>query len=81
MKTIVLSRAAEKGLSALPGEVAAGIADALHLYAMAGRGDVKALTGRPGFRLRVGRYRVLFLEDAITVTVLHIGKRETTTYH
>ena len=65
----------------MPGEIAAAIGDALHLYAMAGRGDVKGLHGRPGFRLRVERYRVLFLEDAIAVTVLHIGKRETTTYH
>jgi mRNA interferase RelE/StbE len=49
-------------------------------YAMTGKGDVKALKGRAGYRMRVGRYRVLFAEDQITVLAIYIGKRETTTY-
>lgn len=49
-------------------------------YAVSGRGDVKALTGRDGFRLRVGRYRVIFAEDRLTILAIYVGKRETTTY-
>jgi len=41
---------------------------------------VKALSGRDGFRLRVGRYRVVFDEDQITILAIYIGKRETGTY-
>jgi hypothetical protein len=41
MKTIVLSRAAEKEVAVLPGAAAADIADALHVYAFTGQGNVK----------------------------------------
>ncbi|MFZ2107086.1 MAG: hypothetical protein WAV18_17215 [Roseiarcus sp.] len=47
---------------------------------MAGKGDVKRLSGMDGFRLRIGRYRVIFDEDATTILAIYIGKRETTTY-
>lgn len=44
-------------------------------FAETGAGDVKALTGRPGKRLRVGDFRILFDEDATTITVLAVGPR------
>jgi mRNA interferase RelE/StbE len=47
---------------------------------MTGRGDVKALQGRDGYRLRVGSYRVIFDEDAFTILAIYIGRRSTTTY-
>jgi mRNA interferase RelE/StbE len=47
---------------------------------MSGSGDVKKLSERSGYRLRIGRYRVLFAEDAVTILAVYIGKRETTTY-
>jgi mRNA interferase RelE/StbE len=47
---------------------------------MSGEGDVKRLSGRDGFRLRIGRYRVIFEEDASTILAICIGRRETTTY-
>lgn len=80
MKTIVLTVAAAKQLDALPEKVASAIEEALALYAIAGIGDVKRLHGRDGYRLRVGRYRVLFADDGVTVLAVYIGKRETTTY-
>jgi mRNA interferase RelE/StbE len=49
-------------------------------YAVSGRGDVKRLSGRDGYRLRIGRYRVVFDEDRVTILAIYIGKRETTTY-
>ena len=47
---------------------------------MMGRGDVKALLGRGGYRLRVGGYRVIFDEDLSTILAITIGRRATTTY-
>jgi mRNA interferase RelE/StbE len=41
---------------------------------------VKQLAGRQGYRLRVGRYRVIFEQDTMTILAIYIGKRETTTY-
>jgi mRNA interferase RelE/StbE len=41
---------------------------------------VKKLAGREGYRMRIGRYRVLFDEDRATILAVYIGKRETTTY-
>jgi len=46
---------------------------------MTGQGDVKALRGRDGFRLRIGRYRVIFDEDAATILAVYTGRRATTT--
>ncbi|MDB5506883.1 MAG: plasmid stabilization system [Devosia sp.] len=80
MKTIVLTVGAARMFDALPGDIQRQIAEALHRYAMTGEGDIKALQGRGGYRLRVGRYRVIFSEDAVTILAIYIGKRETTTY-
>jgi mRNA-degrading endonuclease RelE of RelBE toxin-antitoxin system len=46
--------------------------------------NVKALVGRPGYRLRVGRYRVLFVVDAeqhpVVVQIQEVKKRDERTY-
>jgi mRNA interferase RelE/StbE len=80
VKTIVLTLAAMKMFDALPQDVQLQIGRALDAYAMSGRGDIKALRGQTGYRLRVGRYRVIFDEDSQTILAFYIGKRETTTY-
>lgn len=80
MKTIVLTAAAARDLDALPGDARNAVSDGLIRYAMTGQGDVKKLAGRDGFRMRIGRYRVLFDEDRTTILAIYIGKRETTTY-
>lgn len=80
MKTIVFTAAAARDFDALPDEARAQVGDGLIVYATTGRGDVKRLSGRDGFRLRIGRWRVLFDEDATTILAIYIGKRETTTY-
>ena len=80
MKTIVFTNSAARDFDALPDEGRETVADGLNRYATTGLGDVKQLAGRGGFRLRIGRFRVLFDEDATTILALYIGKRETTTY-
>jgi mRNA interferase RelE/StbE len=80
VKTIILSHSAARELDALPREAGLAVEGGLIRYATTGDGDVKKLAGRAGYRLRIGRYRVLFAEDACTVLAVYIGKRETTTY-
>ncbi len=80
MKTIIFTAAAAKDLDALPADARKTVGDGLISYAMNGVGDVKRLAGREGYRMRIGRYRVLFDEDAATILAIYIGKRETTTY-
>ena len=80
MKTIILTAAAARDLDELPKAARVQVEGGLINYATTGRGDVKRLQGRQGYRLRIGRYRVIFDEDQTTILAIYIGKRETTTY-
>lgn len=80
MKTIVFTNAAAKQLDAPPDAARETVFEGLAIYAVEGRGDGRRLQGRDGFRLRIGRYRVLFDEDATTILAVYVGTRETTTY-
>ena len=80
MKTIIFTHQAAKDLDAIESQARDAILSGLAAYAINGRGDVKQLKGRDGFRLRIGRYRVIFDEDKTTILAIYIGKRETTTY-
>ena len=80
MKTIIFTAAAAKDHDALPADARTEVDIALDVYATDGRGDVKQLQGSPYYRLRVGRYRIVFDEDQTTILAIYIGKRETTTY-
>jgi mRNA interferase RelE/StbE len=77
VKTTILSVSAARDLDNLP--VREQVSEDLITYAVSGRGDVKRLAGRDGYRLRIGRYRVIFDEDRTTILAIYIGKRETTT--
>ena len=81
MKTVILTHKAAKQLDALPSTVRQSIHAALTAYALMGQGDVRQLSGRDGYRLRVGKYRVIFAEDAVTILAIYIGRRSTTTYN
>jgi mRNA interferase RelE/StbE len=80
MKTIVFTVAAARDLDALPPIAREQIVEALSAFALEGVGDVKKLSGREGFRLRVGVYRVLFTQDMTTILAIYVGRRQTTTY-
>lgn len=80
VKTIVLTLSAAKDLDGLPRDARDQVEAGLHRYAMSGQGNVKALQGRDGYRLRIGSYRVIFDEDAITILAIYIGRRAATTY-
>jgi mRNA interferase RelE/StbE len=80
VKTIILTLSAAKDLDGLPPDAREQVEASLHRYAVTGQGDVKALQGRDGFRLRIGSYRVIFDEDTTTILAIYIGRRTTTTY-
>jgi mRNA interferase RelE/StbE len=48
----------------------------LTTYAASGSGDVKRLKGIAGYRLRIGDWRVIFIEDARSITVVAVGNRK-----
>jgi mRNA-degrading endonuclease RelE of RelBE toxin-antitoxin system len=41
-----------------------------------GSGDVRRLKGIAGCRLRIGDWRVIFIEDARSITVVAVGNRK-----
>ncbi|WP_407527144.1 type II toxin-antitoxin system RelE family toxin [Methylobacterium oryzisoli] len=75
MPTIAYTPSAARDLARLPKAVRLSIVAKLRRYAETGAGDTKGLTGRPGRRLRVGDYRVLFIETADRIEVFAIGHR------
>ena len=80
MKTIILTLSAAKELDAVPRDAREQVESGLNRYAMTGQGDVKALQGRDGYRLRIGSFWVIFDEDATTILSIYIGRWATTTY-
>jgi len=76
--TVLILRGAQKELAQLSTESYGRVRDAIRELAINPRppGCLK-LTGREGWRIRVGDYRVVYEIDdkERTVTVLHVGHR------
>ena len=78
MKQIAFSRDALKSLSRMPANTAKLIREKIDQYARNPRSlanNVLKLQDRPGFRLRVGDWRVIFDETATTMNVQAIRPR------
>jgi mRNA interferase RelE/StbE len=75
MKAVVFTPAASRQWIKLTASIRGRIMPKLQTYASAGTGDVKRLKGQVGCRLRVGDYRVIFVEDAEVITVVAVGHR------
>jgi mRNA interferase RelE/StbE len=77
--TIFILRRAQKALAELPLEIYTRIRDAIRKLGEEPRppGCIK-LSGREGWRIRVGRYRVIYEIDDIQrkLTVMHVGHRK-----
>jgi mRNA interferase RelE/StbE len=74
-KAISYTGSATRQLRALPSDIRERLIGKLHRYATTGAGDVKALAGQSGARLRVGDYRVIFVETADAISVRAVGHR------
>ncbi|HHD56159.1 MAG TPA: type II toxin-antitoxin system RelE/ParE family toxin [Desulfobulbaceae bacterium] len=78
MHQITFSKQADKTLRRLPKNLALKIAKKIKLLALDphGMGNVKKLTNHPGYRLRVGDWRVVYtVKDA--ELVIHVVKIKT----
>jgi mRNA interferase RelE/StbE len=80
VKTIVFTPRAARQLDKLPFDVRVQVEAGLAKYVISGDGDMKQLKDRPGYRLRIGRYRVIFSEDRTTILVIQVLKRDSKTY-
>jgi len=80
MFLIEYSKAARKALKAMPRTTARLITEKVEALAtdpMAPNNNVKKLTNHPGYRLRVGGWRVVYLvhEKALLIAVVRIAPR------
>ena len=76
--TISISRRTQKELRRLRSEIYGRIRDAIRALAQNPRpSNCRKLTGREGWRIRVGDYRVVYRIDdqQKAITILHIGHR------
>jgi mRNA interferase RelE/StbE len=75
MKEISFTPSATRQWLNLSAEIRKRIDAKLTVYAASGAGDVKRLKGRAGCRLRIGDWRVLFIEDRNSIIVVAVGNR------
>jgi mRNA interferase RelE/StbE len=75
MKDISFTAAAARQWLNLSADIRKRIETKMTVYAGDGSGDVKRLKGRAGFRLRIGDWRVVFIEDKTSITVVAVGHR------
>ncbi len=78
MKRVVYSKAASKALLRLPTNERKRIIGKVEQYATdpaSQAGNVKKLQGRPGYRLRVGDWRVIFDEYDNVIDIEEIASR------
>jgi mRNA interferase RelE/StbE len=75
MKAVVFTSAATRQWLRLSVDIRRRIDAKLMSYATDGSGDVRRLRGTRGCRLRIGDWRVIFIEDARSITVVAVGNR------
>ena len=81
MKRIVISEEARADIRAIPQPVAMNILTAIHRLAETGAGRVKTLQNKDGEkRLRVGDYRVRFVEEHPDILRIHAVKNRKDAY-
>lgn len=75
MREISFTPAATRQWLKLPANIRKRIDVKLTIYATSGSGDVKRLKGRAGSRLRVGDWRVIFIEEGASIIIVAVGNR------
>jgi mRNA interferase RelE/StbE len=78
LRNVAYSKDAAKALRRLPANLSKLIRSKLEQYANdpeSLRNNVVKLTNRPGFRLRVGEWRIIFAENEKTIDVRAIRPR------
>jgi mRNA interferase RelE/StbE len=75
MKKIAFTAAATRQWVRLSADIRKRIDAKLTTYATNGSGDVKRLKGRGGCRLRIGDWRVVFIEESASIAIVAVGNR------
>lgn len=75
MKAIAFTPTATRQWLKLSADTRKRLDAKLMTYATKGSGDVRRLKGTQGCRLRIGDWRVIFIEDARSITVVAVGHR------
>lgn len=75
MKEITFTPAAARQWLKLSADIRKRIDAKLTVYSTDGSGDVKRLKGRAGCRLRVGDWRVIFIEESASIIIVAVGNR------
>ena len=75
MKTVTWTHDARREFRKLPAHIRADVEAKIERFAKTGAGNVKRLTGRPGARLRIGDWRVIFVETSTKVEIRAVGNR------
>ena len=76
MKAISFTPASTRQWLKLSPNIRKRIDAKLTVYATNGSGDLKRLKGVAGCRLRTGDWRVIFVEDTRSITVVAVGHRK-----
>ena len=76
MKAVSFTPAATRQWLRLSPGIRKRIDAKLTSYANEGTGDIRRLKGISGSRLRVGDWRVIFIEDARSISVVAVGHRK-----
>jgi mRNA interferase RelE/StbE len=76
MKAVSFTPTAARQWLKLSPDVRKRIDAKLTVYATNGSGDVKRLKGSTGCRLRIGDWRVIFIENSRSITVIALGHRK-----
>ncbi|MBL7741328.1 MAG: type II toxin-antitoxin system RelE/ParE family toxin [Chitinophagaceae bacterium] len=79
MYRVVIDRYAEKQLAKIPPPDFNRVVKSIYELATNPRpAGCKKLTGRPGYRIRIGNYRVIYLieDKVLKVIVIDIGNRK-----
>jgi mRNA interferase RelE/StbE len=75
MKAVSFTPAAFRQWRKLSVDIRKRVDAKLTIYATTGSGDVKRLKGGSGCRLRIGDWRIIFIEDTRSITVIGVGHR------
>ena len=76
MKEIAFTPVATRQWLKLSADIRKRIDAKLIVYATNGSGDVKRLKGRAGCRLRIGDWRVIFIEEKTSIIIVAVGNRK-----
>jgi mRNA interferase RelE/StbE len=76
MKAVLFTPAATRQWRKLSADTRKRIDLKLTIYATNGSGDVRRLKGVGGCRLRIGDWRIIFIEDVRSITVIAVGNRK-----